>query len=123
VIYLLLVVFLQVLVSGWMEGLPNYALAGTTLAVVVLINPLRRRIQDAIDRRFYRNKYDAEKALERFAALARDEADINRLTISLTAVVQEVLQPEQVSLWLPVKDAAKVTPRSAVSIGLGRKNR
>ena len=117
VIYLLLVVSLQVLFSGWMEGLPNYALAGTTLAVVVLVNPLRRRIQDSIDRRFYRNKYNADKALESFAALARNEADIHRLTSSLVAVVQEVLQPEQISLWLPVSEESKVASRSYVSTG------
>jgi hypothetical protein len=123
VIYLLIIVSLQALVSGWVEGLPNYVLAGTTLAVVILINPLRRRIQDAIDRRFYRRKYDAEQALERFAALARDEADINRLTSSLAAVVQDVLQPEQVSLWLPATEEAKLASRAYVSIRMKVDNR
>jgi len=117
-IYLALVVSLQALVSGWMEGLPNYALAGTTLAVVVLINPLRRRIQDSIDRRFYRHKYNAEKALEWFATLARNEADMNKLTSSLVAVVQDVLQPEQVSLWLPATNMVRIRVRSDESASL-----
>lgn len=107
VIYILLVFSLQALVSGWMQGLPNYALAGTTLVVVAMINPLRRRIQAGIDRRFYRSQYNAEQALARFAELARDEADINRLTSSLKTVVDEVLQPEHVSLWLPAVESVK----------------
>lgn len=108
-IYLLIVVSLQALVSDWMAGLPNFVLAGSTLVVVILVNPLRRRIQDAIDRRFYRRKYDAEKALARFAALARDEADMQRLTLSILNVVQEVLQPEQVSIWLPADEDVKIS--------------
>lgn len=104
VIYLLIIFSLQLLVFGWMESLPSYVFAGSTLVVVALINPLRRRIQDAIDRRFYRSKYDAEQALARFATLARDEADIHRLSSSLVNVVQEVLQPEQVGLWLPAQE-------------------
>jgi hypothetical protein len=115
VIYLFLIVSLQIFVSDWMEGLPNYALAGTTLAVVVLFNPLRHRIQDSIDRRFYRHKYNAEKALENFASLARNEADIHRLSSSLVGVVQEALQPEQVSLWLPVTSGSRVAAKRAVS--------
>lgn len=108
VIYLALVISLQALVYGWVESLPNYVMAGATLVVVVLINPLRRRIQEAIDRRFYRSKYDAEQALARFATLARDEADIQRLSLSLVNVVQEVLQPEQVWLWLPAEEDLQI---------------
>ena len=115
-IYLIIVISLQVLVSGWMGGLPKVALAGTTLVVVALVNPLRRQIQAVIDRRFFRSKYDAEKALARFATLARDEADIQRLTSSLTGVVQDVLQPEQVSLWLPAAEEARLVARSMATI-------
>jgi hypothetical protein len=72
----------------------------TTLAIAALFNPLRRRVQDFIDRRFYRQRYDAEKALAEFAAAARSEADLMQLASRLTGTVQEALQPERVSLYL-----------------------
>jgi hypothetical protein len=72
----------------------------STLAIAVLFNPLRKRIQDFIDRRFYRRKYDAEQTLADFAAAARSETDLAQLTSRLTGAIQATLQPEQVSLWL-----------------------
>jgi hypothetical protein len=101
VIYLLIVFTLQALVADRMASLPSYALVGTTLVVIALVNPLRRRIQQGIDRRFYRDKHNAEKALVRFASLARDEADVQRITTAMVQVVQEVFEPEQVSFWSP----------------------
>jgi hypothetical protein len=72
----------------------------STLLIAALFSPLRRRIQDFIDRRFYRRKYNADQALEDFAAIARNETDLDALTGKLVEMVQETMQPEQVSLWV-----------------------
>lgn len=72
----------------------------STLAVAALFAPLRHRIQNAIDRHFFRRKYDAEQVLARFAQTARDETDLDSLTAELARVVQETMQPQQVSVWL-----------------------
>ena len=72
----------------------------STLTIASLFNPLRTRVQEFIDRRFYRQKYDAGRALAQFSVIARDEVDLDNLTNSLLDVVQETLQPEATSLWL-----------------------
>lgn len=72
----------------------------STLGIAAFFNPLRNRTQDLIDRRFYRKKYDADRALARFAGAARNEVDIDRLASELVELVRETVNPEKVTLWL-----------------------
>jgi len=106
-VYLGGVVGLQRLFSPVVGSDNGLATVATTLAIAALFNPMRRRVQSFIDRRFYRSKYDARKTLEAFSAKLRNETDLEALSDDLVGVVRETMQPAHVSLWLRSESAPK----------------
>jgi hypothetical protein len=100
-LYTGLIIGLQSLLSAITEqGNNDIAIVVSTLVIYALFWPLRRRLQNLIDRRFYRRKYDATKVLAAFSATLRNEVDLDQLREQLVSVVEESMQPAHVSLWL-----------------------
>jgi hypothetical protein len=99
-IYLTSVVLLQRTFVFFTGGGSQLVVVASTLAIAALFQPLRRRIQRSVDRRFYRSKYDARKVLEAFSSRLKEETDLASLEAEIDAVVRETLQPAHTSLWL-----------------------
>ncbi len=111
-VYLGGVISSQYILRTLTGGGSQLAIVGSTLAIAALFNPFRRRIQGFIDRRFYRDKYDARKTLEAYSARLRDETDLDDLGDDLIGIVRETMRPAHASLWLR-EPAADEKPKTA----------
>jgi hypothetical protein len=111
--YAAAVLALGQLFGGVGEHTPSWAVAGATLAVAALSQPARRRIQQAVDRRFNRRKYNTATTIDAYSVRLRDQLDLDTLSTEVLAVVDQTMEPTRVSLWLrPPPPGSPGTPRS-----------
>jgi divalent metal cation (Fe/Co/Zn/Cd) transporter len=113
VLYVSLIIGLQGLLRGIISQDNSVAIVISTLAIATLFQPLRHRLQQLIDRRFYRSKYDAKRIIDAFSTTLRAETDLKQLSEQLVAVVQETMQPAHVSLWLSKPSRTENPPLQA----------
>jgi hypothetical protein len=107
------VLLLEQLFGGVGERTPSWAVAGATLAAAALFQPARRRIQQAVDRRFNRRKHNAANTIQAFSTRLREQIDLDALATELLAVVDQTMEPTRVSLWLrPSAPSSSATSRS-----------
>jgi hypothetical protein len=99
-IYFASVIILQSLLGAFRGGLSDLAIVLSTLAIATLFSPLRKWIQTAIDRRFYRSKYNAQATVAQFSEAAQSEVDLEALSSELVGLIQETMQPTHISLWV-----------------------
>ncbi|MDQ4076035.1 MAG: hypothetical protein M3220_07290, partial [Chloroflexota bacterium] len=111
-VYLSSVILLETVFRTLTDQSSQITIVTSTLGIAALFNPLRHRIQEFIDQRFYRRKYDAQQVLAAFGQTVRDEVDLERLTGELLAVIEETMQPAHVSLWLREPPSGSSFPRS-----------
>jgi hypothetical protein len=107
IVYFASVIVLQQLFANISGQRSEIITVLSTLAIAALFVPLRNSIQTEIDRRFYRNKYDAQTVLAEFARTVRDETDLEQLSARLIQVVDETMQPKSLSVWLKTTAAGR----------------
>jgi hypothetical protein len=98
----------------------SLVVAGATLAVAAVFQPARRRVQQVVDRRFNRRRYDADRIIEAFGARLRDQVDLDSLTVELLGAVDQTMQPTQASLWLRPQRPSTRWPTPGAHEGTGK---